>query len=439
MTVEQGAHHVPERLAAISLRAPALQVVHSAIESAGSWIAKLLARFVHTASAMTSERPVELGPDSLVGAYRIAREIGRGGMATVYEAAHTVLPRRAALKVMHAALIRQPGMATRMVQEAAILEDVRHPGVVRVYECNLLPDHRPWIAMELVAGETLADRLRDAGVLPAIEVAALLGDVAEVLAAVHKVGVVHRDLKPDNLLCTPADREYPLRVLDWGVARVGRVSRLTLDGLTPGTPVYMSPEQAAGRQIAGACDIYSLGVIAYEALTGHPPFDGRTLAEVVCMHLTTAPQPLRECCTAPTALCTLVERMLHKDPMERPTAVELRRHARAIASTMSPDYEEFELFVGDLAEGTPISLPATRCRTTWPAYTGSADEAAIADAEALDRRVTEMLPVVPRPRWTPEFARVPSAAMAQQPGRAIGPRSAHDQIAGEIIATAKPR
>src|SRR5262245_18739290 len=132
MTVATGAHHVPARLAAASPRAPAPQAVQSGIESAGSWIAKLLARFVHRQATMTSERLAELGPDSLVGAYRIVREIGRGGMATVYEAAHTVLPRRAALKVLHGQLLRHPGMATRMVQEVAILEGVRHPGVVKV-------------------------------------------------------------------------------------------------------------------------------------------------------------------------------------------------------------------------------------------------------------------------------------------------------------------
>ncbi|HET9623937.1 MAG TPA: serine/threonine-protein kinase, partial [Kofleriaceae bacterium] len=175
-------------------------------------------------------------------------------MATVYEAVHAVLPRRAALKVMHASLLRQPGMATRMVQEAAILENLRHPGVVRVYDCNVLPDRRPWIAMELVQGETLADRLHDQTTLPALEVATLIADVADVLAAAHKVGVIHRDLKPDNLLITPGDREYPLRLLDWGVARLGPIGRLTLDGLTPGTPVYMSPEQTTGRNIAAPCD-----------------------------------------------------------------------------------------------------------------------------------------------------------------------------------------
>ncbi|HEX2686232.1 MAG TPA: serine/threonine-protein kinase, partial [Kofleriaceae bacterium] len=146
---------------------------------------------------MTSEPIAVLGPGSLVGAYRVIKEIGRGGMATVYEATHCVLPRRAALKILHGHLLNQPGIATRLVQEAAILEDVRHPGVVRVYECDLLPDRRPWIAMELVEGATLANQLQHVPTLPAAEVASLLSDVADVLAAVHRTGVVHRDLKPD--------------------------------------------------------------------------------------------------------------------------------------------------------------------------------------------------------------------------------------------------
>jgi len=376
---------------------------------------------------MTSEPLAELGRDSLVGAYRIVREIGRGGMATVYEAAHTVLPRRAALKVMHGELRRQPGMATRMVQEAAILEDVRHPGVVRVYECNLLPDRRPWIAMELVDGETLANRLHYASVLPAGEVATLLSDVADVLAAVHRSNVVHRDLKPDNLLCTPTDRDYPLRVIDWGVARMDVLSRLTLDGLTPGTPIYMSPEQTTGRNIAPPCDIYSLGVIAYEALTGYPPFDGRTLAEVVCMHLTRAPAPLRERCNAPAELCDLVGRMLEKDPALRPGAIEVRQVSRAIGLELAPAYEAFEL--------SGVEPTATRCRTIRPAYIVPTAEGLAFDPETLEYGVTEMLPVVPRPRWTPEIGPVPHALSTH---RAIGPRAPRDQVAGEILV-GKPR
>src|SRR3982751_6858429 len=131
---------------------------------------------------MTSEAATELGPDAVVGSYRLVREIGRGGMGAVFEAKHVVLPRRAAIKVMHADLRKQPGMATRVVQEASILEDIRHPGIVGVYDCALLPDHRPWIAMELIEGETLAARLLTQGPLPAHEVAKLLGDVSDVLA-----------------------------------------------------------------------------------------------------------------------------------------------------------------------------------------------------------------------------------------------------------------
>jgi serine/threonine-protein kinase len=348
-------------------------------------------------------------------------------MATVYEAVHTVLPRRAALKVMHPELLRHPGMATRVVQEAAILEDVRHPGVVRVYDCNVLPDRRPWIAMELVEGETLANRLHYATALPAVEVATLLSDVADVLASVHKAGVIHRDLKPDNLLCTPTDRDYALRVLDWGVARMGAVGRLTMDGLTPGTPIYMSPEQATGKNVAAPCDIYSLGVIAYEALTGAPPFDGRTLAEVVCMHLTREPDALRGQCDAPKELCDLVHRMLHKDPAQRPCALEVRQVARALAVELTPAYEEFELTGGE-----PIR--PTRVRHKRAAYVVPSDEIAIVDADAMEYGVTEMLPVVRKPRWTPDFGQVPSALAAEQNRRgAISARAPLDQVAGEIV------
>jgi serine/threonine protein kinase len=318
-------------------------------------------------------------------------------------------------------------MATRVVQEAAILDSIRHPGVVRVYDCNVLPDHRPWIAMELVAGDTLANRLHEATALPPVEVATLLADVADVLAAVHKAGVVHRDLKPDNLLCTPTDCDYPLRVLDWGVARMP-LGRLTIDGLTPGTPIYMSPEQATGRDVGAPCDIYSLGVIAYEALSGHPPFDGQTLAEVVCMHLTRAPAPLRGRCGAPADLCNLVGRMLHKEPSARPTAIQVRQAARAIARELSQAYEELEI---------DIDRSVTRTRAE-PAHIVPSDEHVVIDVDAaeLEYGVTEMLPVVRQPRWTPEISGMPS--VLAEPRAAVSARSLRDQVAGEILVSFKP-
>jgi serine/threonine-protein kinase len=380
---------------------------------------------------MTSESLAELGPDSLVGSYRLLKEIGRGGMGTVYEAMHAILPRRAAVKVMHKDLRRQPGMASRMVQEASILEEVRHPGIVRVYECNMLPDHRPWIAMELVEGETLANRLHYATRLSAVEVATLLSEVADVLGAVHARGVVHRDLKPDNLLLTPSDRDFPLRVIDWGVARLGAVGRLTLDGLTPGTPIYMSPEQATGKNIASPCDIYSLGVMAYEALAGHPPFDGRTLAEVVCMHLTTDAEPLREKTGAPTELCELIHRMLEKEPQLRPGAIEVRQQARAIAIELSSAYDELEI------TGIEPKLPKAAQRPRRPAFIVPSDEHVVVDPEALELGVTELMPVVRKPRWTPELAAVPTAITQPLLRRPITPRHPRDQVAGEIAVAKK--
>jgi serine/threonine protein kinase len=316
-------------------------------------------------------------------------------------------------------------MASRMVQEASILEEVRHPGIVRVYECNMLPDHRPWIAMELVEGETLASRLHYASRLNPVDVATLLAEVADVLAAVHARGVVHRDLKPDNLLLTPTDRDFPLRVIDWGVARLGPHGRLTLDGMTPGTPIYMSPEQATGKNIGSPCDMYSLGVMAYEALAGHPPFDGRTLAEVVCMHLTSDAAPLREKTAAPHELCDLIHRLLDKDPQSRPGALEVRQQARAIALELQSAYEEFE--ITGVEQRAPKA--AARQRPMRPAFILPSDEVVIVDPDALELGVTELMPVVRKPRWTPELG--PMSPELAQPRKPLTPQDGHF-ITGEI-------
>ena len=356
----------------------------------------------------------DLQPGEIVGSYRVIREIGRGGMGSVYEAEHTVLPRRAALKIMHPELRRHPGMASRMVQEAAILEDIHHPGIVRVYECNVLPDHRVYIAMELVDGETLAAKLLRAETLSAHEVATLLADVSDVLASVHAREITHRDLKPDNLIYAPTSRAFPLRVIDWGVARLGPVGKLTMDGLTPGTPIYMSPEQATGKNIGPPCDIYSLGVIAYEALCGEPPFDGRTLAEVVCLHLSGEAQPLQERCKAPEVLCRLIHQMLVKDPAERPTAVEIRQVGRAIAMELTHAYDEY------IIEAAPEAMryPAQQ-HIMQPE---GSDETQVVDPEALEFGATQLVPIVRKPRWTPEIGY-----------SRIGPQPHGGVVAGEIL------
>jgi serine/threonine protein kinase len=367
---------------------------------------------------MSQELP-SLDTDSVLGSYRLVKEIGRGGMGTVFEAHHTTLPRRAAVKILHGELLRLPGMATRMVQEASILEHIRHPGIARVYECALLADHRPWIAMELVEGETLSMHLANVGRLGATEVAMLLANVADVLASVHARGIVHRDLKPDNLIMTPRDRDFPLRLIDWGIARLGPMGKLTLDGLTPGTPIYMSPEQATGRTIAAPCDIYSLGVIAYEALCGVPPFDGKTLAEVVCMHLTSEAAPLTERCTAPAELCALIHKMLAKEPNQRPSSLEVRQVARAASHAPSDLRDNIEVDIEVVIDDLDLEHTAALAD-------GSSEIDAAADAS---EDVTVLHQNMRKPRWTPPM---PNDVQVRRKSASITPRAVNDQVAGEI-------
>ncbi len=362
----------------------------------------------------------EITTQSMVGPYRIIKELGRGGMATVYEAHHVMLPRRAALKVMHAELRHQPGNATRLVQEAAILEEVRHPGIVQVYDCGLLPDRRPWVAMELIAAESLGARIAREGSLSPRAVATLLANVAEVLAPVHARGIIHRDLKPDNILMLDQPDGFPIRLIDWGVAKLRSFTRLTLDGMTPGTPVYMAPEQAAGRELGSSCDIYGLGVVAYEALTGQPPFDGRSLAEVVCLHLTRAPAPLREQCLAPASLCGLVHRMLDKNPARRPTATEVLRLARELADELAQPADEVE--------------PCEVVEIDVDDFGALCDDDEEYVVEVTPTTSLGMTPILRAPRWTPEVA-----FTAVSPGptarlRPITPRGARDQVSGEITS-----
>jgi len=344
-----------------------------------------------------------LGANDMIGSYRIIRPLGRGGMATVYEAQHTILPRHVAIKVMHPELRRHPGMASRLVQEASILDSLQLPGVARVFDCGMLADHRPWIAMELIEGESLSQRMAALGPLPAAEVLALLVSVADTLDTVHERKIVHRDLKPDNILLTPKDERFPLRLIDWGIARLGVVGRLTVEGSSIGTPTYMSPEQVCGREIGAPCDIYALGVIAYEALCGEAPFEGSSLAEVVCMHLHSFAKPLSERCTdAPAGLCALIHSMLEKRAADRPTAGQVRDLARGLAEALTEE----------------------------PYY----------DTIVLDPEVSEdvvQLRPSDRIRWTPDISHPdshPEDGRSRTPSTRylIRPRHGADQVAGEI-------
>jgi eukaryotic-like serine/threonine-protein kinase len=269
-------------------------------------------------------REGSLRTGDLVSAYRIERLLGSGGMGWVYRARHAVDDRLVALKVLREDQVRYERAVDRMMREAQILATVTHGGVPQFYECGLLGDGRPWIAMELIAGTPLSVRIAE-GVLHHDAVIELLMNVAGVLAAAHQRGVTHRDLKPDNILLTPTDPVYPVRVIDWGIAHHVCGARYTNHDEAIGTPTYMAPEQARGGPTDGYSDVYGLGILAYHALTGRPPFVGSSAVEILVQHLNKPVPPLApRCPDAPFGLVELVEQMLGKCFVERPSAHEVQ-------------------------------------------------------------------------------------------------------------------
>jgi eukaryotic-like serine/threonine-protein kinase len=297
-----------------------------------------------TSKAKTHPEEPALRPGDRVSAYRIDGVAGVGGMGWVYRAYHLIEERTVALKVLREEQLVLDRAVDRMMREASILASVSHPGIPRFHECGLLDDGRPWIAMELVEGCSLHVRMQR-GLVTADEIMDLIGSVADVLAAAHKRGVTHRDLKPDNIILTPGDAAYPVRVIDWGIAHHLAGARFTSMNEAIGTPTYMAPEQARGGPTGGHCDVYGLGVVAYHAMTGRPPFVGHTGVEILVQHLNRPAPPLApRCPDAPLGLVELVESMLLKTHEQRPSAAAVRTELEQLrAATAAPTYHSFHV------------------------------------------------------------------------------------------------
>ena len=256
--------------------------------------------------------------------YRIQSLIGRGGMGAVWAAEHLRLPgKHVAVKVLLDAAAGGEEMLQRFRREAEIASRLGHPNIVEVLDFNTLPTGQPYIVLEYLQGETLAGRLAS-GRLQLDETLAITRQIASALQAAHRAGVVHRDLKPDNVfLCTPEeDMPTRVKVLDFGISKIrGSQSLRTQDAILMGTPQYMSPEQATGKNTAvdARTDVFALGAIVYEMLGGQPAFAGGSLAEVVYRVVHGQPTPLRELAPAlPENVLNAVERALQKDPAARP-------------------------------------------------------------------------------------------------------------------------
>lgn len=252
---------------------------------------------------------------ALKGQYAIERELGRGGMGIVVLARDERLDRHVALKVLPPALAEQADTRERFLREARMSAQLSHPNIVPVYRADDIGGFA-FFAMGYVDGETLGDRIRDRGALPPAEVVRILREVSWALAYAHARGIVHRDVKPDNILLERSTGRAI--VTDFGIARADFNPSLTQDGLVLGTVHYMSPEQSSGDVLDGRSDLYALGCVGFQALSGRLPFEGQAPQSILVAHATKEPPPLRSAAPqVPATLAAVIDQCLRKSPAER--------------------------------------------------------------------------------------------------------------------------
>ena len=315
-----------------------------------------------------------------IGSYTILSQLGAGAMGEVYLAEHRHLKRKAAVKLLAPEIVGRPDLLERFFLEARATSAIDHPGIVQVFDCEVDATGRPYIVMEYLDGQTLAATLARRGALPAATAARLGRGMAEALEAAHAKGIVHRDLKPENVF-VQAHPPDSVKLVDFGIAklagdfRAGQVHQ-TRNGAMMGTPLYMSPEQCRDSgKIDFRTDLYSLGCVMFEMLTGHPPFTQDALGDLVVAHLTEQPKEARAVNpSVPKALSELTGELLRKDPAQRPA------NMRAVADRLAA-------FLGGLTtvpEAAPLAKPAGPTAKQKTTFGDSAAEL-MADGEASAR------------------------------------------------------
>jgi len=270
----------------------------------------------------------------VLGNYQIEERLGRGGMATVYRAHQRNMRRDVAIKIMSAELVEDPQFVARFEREAQVIASLEHPRILPVHDFG----HEGelfYLVMRLVEGETLYDRMLD-GPLPPAAAARLVTQIAEALDYAHGRGVIHRDLKPNNILLDESDNVY---MMDFGLAKLlAATSHLTETGMVLGTPAYMAPEQWRGDPVSARTDVYALGVILYEMVCGQPPFEGAdTPFTLMYRHLNDTPQAPRSILPSlPAEVDAVILRALAKDPADRYDSAGALADAFAAALDAAP-------------------------------------------------------------------------------------------------------
>ncbi len=280
-----------------------------------------------------------------IGPYRVLRQLGAGGMGAVFEAVHQNIGRRVAIKVLHPQFTHHPEFTARFFNEARAVNLVEHPGIVQISDYGQLPSGAAYLVMEFLKGESLAKRIRQTATpFPLAEALQIAWQLADSLAAAHAKKIVHRDLKPDNVMIVP-DPHMPIgertKLLDFGIAKLaleGSSIIKTRTDAVMGTPLYMSPEQCAGAgKVDARSDVYSLGCVLYQLLTGRPPFVAEGIGQILAMHLYSEPARVRESAPSiPAAIDELVHRLLSKDREQRPSMQLLSEELQSAISLAPP-------------------------------------------------------------------------------------------------------